>query len=61
MVIEKYWNPPLLFLCVCWVLAIEWKCVWNVKVYGHRFTFEQANGSNGSWGGGGYGSYFGGA
>ena len=50
MVVEKYWNPPL--LCVCWVLAIEWKCVWNVKVYGYRCTFEWANGSNWPWAGG---------
>ena len=50
MVVEKYWNPPL--LCVCWVLAIEWKCVWNVKVCGCRCTFEWEIGSNGSWAGG---------
>ena len=50
MVMEKYWNPPL--LCVCWVLVIEWKCVWNMKVHGHRCTFEWAIGSNGSWAGG---------
>ena len=50
VVVEKYCHPPL--LCLCWVLAIEWKCVWNVKVHGHMCTFDQANGSNGSWRGG---------
>ena len=37
MVMEKYWNPPL--LCVSWVLVIEWNCVWDVKVYGYVCTF----------------------
>ena len=37
MVVEKYWNPPL--LCVSWVLVIEWKCVWDVKVHGYVYTF----------------------
>ena len=34
MVVEKYCHPPL--LRVCWVLASEWKCVWDVKVYGYK-------------------------
>ena len=37
MVVEKYWNPPL--LCVSWVLVIEWNCVWDVKMHGCVCTF----------------------
>ena len=48
MVVDKHFHPPL--LRVCWVLAIEWNCVWDVKVHGCVCAFDRASGSDGPWG-----------
>jgi hypothetical protein len=47
MVVEKYWNPPLLCTCVCLGIVCGRECVWVQRVVygGKQFQWVMVGGA----------------